>query len=58
MRYVFVIRDYSEIELVLERELIEANLREGTGREDLTLHATGKDISCRREKQRKEKLIV
>ena len=43
VRYVFVIRHYSEIELGLERELIEANLSEGaTGREDLTLHATGK----------------
>jgi len=41
--YVFVIRDYSEIELVLEREVIEANLSEGAiSREDLALDATGK----------------
>jgi hypothetical protein len=38
-----VTRDCSEVELVLEREVIETNLSEGaTGRVDLTLHATGK----------------
>lgn len=69
MGYVFVTCDYSEVELVLEREVIKANLGEGaTGRVDLTLHASGKVfprrgdqriyISCRREKQRKERLIV
>ena len=52
--YVFVIRDHSEIGLVLEREVIKANLSEGaTDRGDMTLHATVKVfriyISCRRE---------
>jgi hypothetical protein len=41
--YVFDIRDFSEIKLVLEREVIEANLSEGaTNRELFTLHAKGK----------------
>ena len=43
--YVFVTRDYSEIELVLEREVIEAHLSKGaTGTIGLDLYATGKVI--------------
>ena len=40
MGYVFVLRDSSEVELVLECKVIEANLGKGaTGREGFTLHA-------------------
>ena len=46
MGYVFVIRDFFEIELAFDREVIKASLSEGvTGGEALISYATGKVIS-------------